>query len=360
MDTKRKSSPVKNQQQLEQLMADINRSGVKTAFYGEPDWPVIVTATDSRLCTDPAASAAWLKDHKHLVDQLVLHGGAVMLRGFAIPGVEDFDRFMAPYPTADFDYSGGATNRGAAQGRVFEATSAPADFRLRLHQEMAYLPHYPDALCFYCHQAPAQGGETIIGDMRNFTDRVNPDFLARVKARGVLYVRNFRDPEASTGNEVLDSVHRTWREAFYTDDKAHVESECARMGLGCQWLANGSVSVTYKATGFISHPQTGEEIWFNQIATQTVTMENFGPARYPLMKAFYSDDYPPPFDTRYGDGSKIALDDVNSLYPVYDDIVVAIPYRQGDVLLLDNFQTAHGRNAYEGTRDVKVMLLSAS
>src|SRR5690606_14832416 len=249
------------------------------------------------------------------------------------------------------------TNRGAAQGRVFEATAAPADFRLRLHQEMAYLPHYPNFLCFYCHVAPPEGGETIIGDMRDFLPRVDPVFLARIRDKGVFYIRNFRDPARSTGSPLLDSVHRTWQEAFYTDSKAHVEAECARMGLGCEWLANGSVSVTYRARGFIDHPQTGQEIWFNQIATQSVTLENFGPARYPLMRDFYSDDYPPPFDTRYGDRSKIDLEDVNGLYPIYDDMVVAIPYRQGDVLLIDNYQTAHGRNPYSGTRDVRVMLL---
>jgi hypothetical protein len=39
----------------------------------------------------------------------------------------------------------------------------PPSVDVKLHQEMAYLKHYPAKIAFYCHQPAASGGETIIG-----------------------------------------------------------------------------------------------------------------------------------------------------------------------------------------------------
>ncbi len=40
-----------------------------------------------------------------------------------------------------------------------------------------------------------------------------------------------------------------------------------------------------------------------------------------------------------------------------DPLIVAFPWSAGDVMVLDNFRVAHGRNRYEGHRDVQVALL---
>ena len=39
-------------------------------------------------------------------------------------------------------------------------------------------------------------------------------------------------------------------------------------------------------------------------------------------------------------------------------LIVRFPWSHGDVMLLDNFLTAHGRNSYTGKRDVQVALLN--
>jgi hypothetical protein len=42
----------------------------------------------------------------------------------------------------------------------------PPSVDIKLHQEMAYLKHYPAKIAFYCHRPVAGGGETIIGGHR--------------------------------------------------------------------------------------------------------------------------------------------------------------------------------------------------
>jgi alpha-ketoglutarate-dependent taurine dioxygenase len=48
---------------------------------------------------------------------------------------------------------------------------------------------------------------------------------------------------------------------------------------------------------------------------------------------------------------------VEALYPVLEEVTVAFPWRAGDVMILDNIYSFHGRNAFTGTRDVQVALL---
>ncbi|MDB5448131.1 MAG: syringomycin synthesis regulator SyrP, partial [Phenylobacterium sp.] len=66
---------------------------------------------------------------------------------------------------------------------------------------------------------------------------------------------------------------------------------------------------------------------------------------------------PRPYNTTYADGGQIAPDDLASIYPILDELEVAFSWEQGDLMLLDNFYTFHGRGAYTGHRDVQVALL---
>lgn len=330
---------------------------VLTPFGPGDGLPLFVQPQHPELTRSAAAAREWFEDNRQEIERLLIEFGAVVLRGFAIPDTTAFGALIAGYESPDFGYSGGASPRSQIEGRVFEATRAPAEAVLGMHQEMAYLPHFPSRLAFYCRIAPASGGETFIADMRKLTARIDGGFLARVAERGVLYTRNFRAPDHSIGHPLLDAFHKTWCDAFFTIDPAKAEADCAAMGLDARWLDDGSLSVAYRSRGLIEHPQTGETLWFNQIATQSLSPENLGD-RFPLYDQFYGTDRPRAYATSFGDGSPISREDLAGLYPVLNGLIVAFPWSQGDVMLLDNFLTAHGRNCYTGRRDVQVALLS--
>jgi alpha-ketoglutarate-dependent taurine dioxygenase len=77
-----------------------------------------------------------------------------------------------------------------------------------------------------------------------------------------------------------------------------------------------------------------------------------------LFEEYYPPGRPRPYDTTYGDGGPIDVDDVHAVYAAMDEAIVAFPWQLGDVLVLDNILTGHGRNTFTGPRDIQVAMLA--
>jgi hypothetical protein len=63
-----------------------------------------------------------------------------------------------------------------------------------------------------------------------------------------------------------------------------------------------------------------------------------------------------PFNTTYGDGSAIGADEIAEINEVYDAVQRSEPWRTGDLLLVDNILSSHGRQAYTGDRRIVVAM----
>lgn len=320
--------------------------------------PLFLYPTDARLADDRAFFQAWFTDNRAAIEDLTVEAGALVLRGFALSDTSDFARVAAHFPTLDTGYAGGATPRQALAEKVFESTRLPAAHKLPLHQEMSYLPTYPSKVVFFCHVPAETGGETTIGDMRKFTARVPADLWEQVKARGVTYVRNYRDPAWSSGSDILDAYHRPWTEALSADTPAAAEARCAEMGFRFEWIDNGSITLRFSNTGIINHPVTGQELWFNQLHAQSFIKESIGQERFGLYEKYYGPETPLPVNTTYGDGGRIDPAHIGALHPILDELTVGFPWRKGDLMFLDNFNVAHGRNPFTGERDTQVALIA--
>ncbi|AYC33744.1 hypothetical protein D3880_15890 [Pseudomonas cavernae] len=321
--------------------------------------PLFVTPASTRLKEDFAAFHAWFVAHEQAFEDLLKVYGALRFRGFPIRETADFSTMMAHYPSADMGYNGGGTPRAVVAGKVFEATRFDKELTLPLHQEMSYLPDWPLKVAFYCRVAPSSGGATNIGDIRRLEALVPQQLFEQVRQRGVLYKRNFRDGRLPTDgwHSYLTSLHRPWQQAFYTDDPAEAQSACEKMGLEWQWLEDGSLQTSYRNSGFITHPVLGSRHWFNQIAT-LIPLPS-GSQAWNAFIEHYGEDKPRPNDVQYGDGTRIPRELVEVLRLAYAQATVSEPWQAGEVLLLDNVLTCHGRAPFEGTRDVQVQLIGS-
>ncbi len=319
-----------------------------------PGAAVTLEPRTDALARDPAAFRAWFAAHKPMLAELVACVGPARLHGFAVTGTADLNALASLYDAPREGYSGGATPRSQLAERVFEATNAPPNAVITVHQEMAYLPRWPRKVLFYCAVPSTTGGETITADVRSF-DRLIPARLKdAVRERGVRYIRNFRGPAPIP--EEIASMHRTWQQAFYTDDPAEAEAACERMGLTWRWLDDGSLSAEFAAPGFMTHPLTGETVWFNHVHSQTFVEETVG-ERWPIYEAWYADGKPMGYDVRFGDSGQIPLDERRALFGLIDSVTTGFRWAAGDLLLIDNIMTFHGRATYSGPRDVQVTLL---
>ena len=66
-----------------------------------------------------------------------------------------------------------------------------------------------------------------------------------------------------------------------------------------------------------------------------------------------------PFNTRFGNGDPIGADVVQLINEVYEANTACERWQAGDLMLVDNIRTAHGRERFEGPREVLVAMARA-
>ena len=329
-----------------------------TPYGGKGGFPLFVQPSDPRLRDEPDAARDWFDRNRELVEAMLLDAGAVVFRGFAVRTTHEFSNLMgAYYEPRRLGYAGGAAARAQLADQVYETSKSGPAAVITMHQEMMYDPAPPSRICFFCHVPSVSGGETFLGDMREVTAALPVKLVEAADKRGVRYQRNYRDPGSFTGNSYLDMVlHRDWQSAFSTTDRDQAIETCRAMELEARFLPDGSLSTSYTGPGLADHPVTGERFWFNGLATNTMRPQTIGAENYAALVECYGDKRPVPYLTTFGDGEPASPEDLEALDSVLDRLKVAFPWSSGDMLLIDNYRTAHGRNWFTGLRDIQVAL----
>ena len=295
------------------------------------------------LLMEPAIDGLSLRDwtigNRELVEQRLLSAGAILFRGFDLRTVDAFEEFMNVLTGELLEYSYRSTPRTQVSGRIYTSTEYPAHQTIPLHNEMSYTRQWPMALGFFCVEPAAEGGETPIADSRRVFNSIDGVIRERFEQKRIMYVRNYGD-----------ALDLPWQDVFQTSDRATVESLCRQTGIEFEWKDEDRLRTSQVCQAVATHPRTGESVWFNQahlFHVSSLTSE----IRESLM-ASTADD--PPRNAYYGDGSPIADEDLDQIRAAYDGAAVSFPWQEGDVLLVDNMLTAHGRRPYRGARKIVV------
>ncbi len=283
---------------------------------------------------------AWLAAHREECAAQLRASGALLLRGFQTPTIEDFETLLRSFSGELLHYTYGSTPRALVSGKVYTSTEYPAELRIPLHNEMCYARQWPMKIAFLCMLPSTSGGETPIADSRRIYAHMPTAIRARFAERGVMYVRNY-----GAGLDV------SWQDTFRTEVRAEVEDFCRAADIEWEWLADGGLRTRQVCQGVARHPETGEMVWFNQ--AHLFHVSNLDADTRALLTDNVSSDALPR-NALYGDGSPIADTDLDTVRRVLDQEAVRFPWQRGDVLLLDNMLAAHGREAFTGTRRVVV------
>jgi alpha-ketoglutarate-dependent taurine dioxygenase len=240
---------------------------------------------------------------------------------------------------------------------VMESTRTPPEVYIFLHQEMAYLPFNPRLVAFYCKQPADEGGRTVIADMRGLLEALPPGMQKRLVDQGVIYGRNMRN-EKLENDWRADPVyrHHTWQQWFGTDDTASVSAQLEERGISYEWDADRNLRFWTHRPGVTNHPETGQLLFFNQIYAQTPHRLCVGEEYPALMDAAYGDTVPRPYFVSVGDGKQLTEEEFFIIHNELERRRVDFDWQAGDVLLLENKFTGHGRTAFRGPREVQVML----
>lgn len=322
-------------------------------YSGRP--PLWIEPATEQLRANPAAAARWMADYRDEVESALLGFGAVVMRGFAVPDTDDFAALMAPFPTYSMGYTAGTSERQVIKGHVMESTRTPDDIYILPHQEMSYLPESPRGLAFYCKVPSPIGGETVIADMRGLLEALPEELGQRFIEKGIRYVRNMRSREIDDWRADPSYHHPSWQDRFDTEQYALVEAQLRERGADFRWEDDGSLTFWTELPGIIHHPVTGECLFFNQMVQQTKHRVMFGGK--PVYDGPYGETLVRPHFITFSDETSLTDNEYMAIYQELENRKVAFPWQSGDVMILENKFTAHGRHPYQGTRDVQVILI---
>lgn len=301
-----------------------------------PDGEGLLLQVEAR--EEGLALADWAKGRQELIDGWVVEHGGVLFRGFGVDQPADFQAAIEVLCGGALDYTERSSPRSHVEGKVYTSTDHPATQPIYLHNEQSYNLRFPRNIAFYCHVPADGGGATPVADCRKVYRRLDPEVRERLEEGGYLYIRNFHP-----------NYGLSWQEAFQTDDKAAVERYCADNLIECQWRPDGCLRTAQKRRVAARHPVSGEATWFNHLTFFHVsTLE---PAVRDFMLAAFGEDALPN-NTYHGDGSPIGSQVLDELRRLYAEETVSFPWRRGDVMLLDNILTAHGRTPFSGPREI--------
>lgn len=273
---------------------------------------------------------------------LQLHGG-VLLRGFNLETVADFERVCRAFAPQLKDYVGGESPRTAVSGGIYTSTEYPAHLEIALHGEMSYAHEWPACLFFFSLQPADTGGETPIADSRRILASIDADVLRRFEQRQIMYLNNYHGGWG---------LGKSWQDTFETTDRAALESHLESAGISFRWSDNGLWTRAVRPA-VVAHPGSGERVWFNQADRWHVSSRGEENARK-LLRIMSEDELPR--HARYGDGSPIEARDLASVRAAYQANRQSFQWHRGDLLVLDNLLTAHGRGPFTGERRVLVAM----
>jgi alpha-ketoglutarate-dependent taurine dioxygenase len=117
------------------------------------------------------------------------------------------------------------------------------------------------------------------------------------------------------------------------------------------WEGGDSLRMVFVRPAVRQHPRTKEPVWFNH-AFFFNPLSLSKSIREVLMDQ--NNDGLLPFRTYYGDGTEIEEEVIAEIREVYEHTRITFAWKEGDILLLDNMLTAHGRNPYQGERKILV------
>ncbi|MCA1566187.1 MAG: TauD/TfdA family dioxygenase [Acidobacteria bacterium] len=311
---------------------------VRTVFLGEgQSFPLVV-----RSEVEGVNLAAWAANNREYVESQLLKYGAILFREFNVGTVEAFESFARAVSPELLDYRERAAPRKEIGRNVYTSTEYPADQHIPLHHEMSYSHNWPTKIWFYCAHPPEQGGATPIADDRRVFRRLDPRLKEKFIEKRVMYTRNYGE-----------GVDLTWQDAFQTTDRARVEEYCRRAKTEFRWKDQNRLHTRQVRQAIATHPRTGETVWFNH--AHMFHISNMETAvREALLAEFADEDLPR--NAYYGDGSPIEASVLDEIRGVYREAAVTFPWRQGDILMLDNFLASHGREPFTGARKIAVAM----
>lgn len=291
------------------------------------------------------ATNDWVKVNLGAIETELRNSGALLFRGFPINSAETFDAFSAAFGYPSFTYKESLSNavRINYTERVFTANEAPKEVEIYLHHEMAQTPISPDKLFFFCNSAADQGGATPICRSDQLFKALESEYPALAKdfeEKGLKY---------TTHMPALDDINsgqgRSWASTLSVEGIKEAETKLAELGYTWEWQSDGSLKAITPILPAVLDLD-GMKVFYNQLV-----------AAYMGWKGVREN---PSSALTFGDNSAIPQEALERIAELSKNFTFDLQWQDGDVALLDNKITMHGRRPYSGERKRQILVTLAA
>lgn len=275
---------------------------------------------------------------------LLVDRGALLFRGFPVQDPPGFQAAVeALCGESPMKYTEQSSPRSQLSGNIYTSTDYPPGEEIFLHNESSYQASWPGLLFFCCLQPPETGGATPLADSRKVLESIDPELRKEFVERDWMVVRNF------SGRFGVP-----WQQAFGATDRGTVERYCREHQIEYSW-AGDQLRTRAVRKAVAAHPASGAQVWFNH-ATFFHCTTLPADVLQGLLALVPEDELPT--NTYFGDGAAIPPEALDHLRACYRAHQTRFDWQQGDILVIDNMLTSHGREPYSGPRQIAVAMAS--
>lgn len=289
--------------------------------------------------------------------QQLIEYGAILFRDFDVDSKEQFENLLVSLGlNLSSTYPFGTSSRTKISGNVFNASYIDRRFIIQPHTEMAYLQTRPRWISFYCDTEPTKYGETSCFDTHKVYQFL-PEYLRqRFSKTDIKYMRPMNSKKDFIGG-------RTIQEVFGTLDVDTIEKSCKEWNVKFKWLDNNFIEAETETPIVVVHPVTGKpclnanfllpeghlyqlKTFRNRYSFLTKWLLTLVFKQYKKKKMlnFITPVLP--------DGNQLTDEDVRLIYSIFYENSTIFSWQKGDILLLDNIRSAHGRLNFSGERKI--------
>lgn len=285
----------------------------------------------------------WCTHNRVLIRKLLSRHGAVLLRGFHVGSLDNFDRaFQLATSDKIVQYRDKATPRTHLAGNVYTSTEYDCERTIFPHNENSFCIKWPLYIGFYAVLPPVAAGATPLVDCRKVCREIPEILKRRFEANGILYSRRHGR-----------GFGMDWRHSYSVTTLDEMRRYCQDNVMDFRLCDEDVISLKFRRWASVTHPITNEKAWFNH-----GVFFNVDALEPELKEVFLScyDESQLPYNTCYGDGTRIEPHVTEQIYGIYMSNRTRFDYRHEDVLIVDNMLVAHGRESYAGQRKICVSM----
>lgn len=305
---------------------------------------ISVVRTEGYPCTFTIQNADWAGDallqflakHREALNRDLHETGAVLLRGLPISNVDTFEIVAEALLGTPTPYRGGIAPRIAERGNVYRANGPDCVGFVAAHNELSYAPWHPNTLLFGCARPADSGGATVLWDGRRVFAKLSPEVAEDFQHRGVMYVQHLPN-EATTV--------KSWRQAFESDNRDEVYKYCVEQYTSAEWTEIGLLTTNITPAVLV---RDGHQVWFNQAQWLQQNPAQSDITDFEAWRNHLG------YGALFGDGAPIPVSHLEEIAVALEDCAVPVHWEAGDILLVDNELSLHGREPFTGPRQVFV------